>query len=906
MATLVDRSSDARFDAHERLTRLRGDFSLPDADSLEDAVVSFLDEHADELQLPEAKSTMQVVHRVDTPTGGVVRLQQHVDSIPVFNSEVIVATDHEGRVRQVDLHRQSRLRPAPQPDAAAEAKKLTPKQAQKHAMEAVPGELTMRGEAPKPDLVWYPTADGLRLAYLVLLPTREPVHDWRVLVDANTGESLDVKDIVKHYDGQGLVFDPNPVSTAGNTALRDPDATTAACGFAGTARATIDAQRVTRTLKDIKLTGAQYTLEGPYAKLHEFGAPSTTFPTETDPNAFNYSSGDDRFECVMAYYHIDTLQRYLQSIGITTAHNSQIQVDPHEGSGAAFFSPVDGGLHFSDSGPCRPDRAEDGECIMHEYGHAIQNNQVPTWGGTNPVTGREETGAMGEGFGDALACIFTASLNGGFGRAVFEDWVFGDQGGLRRVDGTKVYPADWASEVHDDGEIWAAALFNIYRAVGGDSPNIADQHAARDAVLKSVILSHHLLAGTASMPDGAEAVMVENAALPECRGKQLKAMLASFHDRGLLPCSAATDLWIRDNATDPGTEFSSGAFWDSPDLWIRHADDGGTTHQTPEYGQDNWFYARVRNRGTASARAFVATFNVKLWAGTEFVYPGDWDPFVSAAVGFNLAPGASTVVKARWPKELVPAPGSHACWLASVYTPVEQTAAGRHTWEANNLAQKNLAVVDAIPGDTILVPFQIGNWKRLVAEHVRLEVRRPEHMRGLPVALVSNQPDIIKKLFKTSESIPVVRPERPGPVPEPGPVLRFPEPSEVEIMPGGVATQAVRMTLGRESTVALGGNGGNGAAGGNGGGLNLRREAELHLPEGDQPGMAAIAFDPGHVVGLPVELRPRTPISLALRVGTPKGSRPGDHFDLDIVQRNAKRRITGGIRIRVQVVERKR
>ncbi|MGG7382797.1 hypothetical protein ACQ7B2_29995, partial [Escherichia coli] len=80
------------------------------------------------------------------------------------------------------------------------------------------------------------------------------------------------------------------------------------------------------------------------------------------------------------------------------------------------------------------------------------------------------------------------------------------------------------------------------------------------------------------------------------------------------------------------------------------------------------FYARVRNRGTATARAFVVTFNVKLWAGTEFVYPGDWDPFVSAAVGFNLAPGASTIVKGRWPADLVPAPGSHVCWLSSVYT----------------------------------------------------------------------------------------------------------------------------------------------------------------------------------------------------------------------------------------------
>jgi len=106
-----DRSSDARFDHDDRITKLRGDFTLPDADSLEDAVVSFLDEHSDELHLPNGRSTMEVVHRADTPTGGVVRLQQQVDSIPVFNSEVIVATDPDNRVRQIDLHRQAlRLR----------------------------------------------------------------------------------------------------------------------------------------------------------------------------------------------------------------------------------------------------------------------------------------------------------------------------------------------------------------------------------------------------------------------------------------------------------------------------------------------------------------------------------------------------------------------------------------------------------------------------------------------------------------------------------------------------------------------------------------------------------------------------------------------------------------------------
>ena len=103
--------------------------------------------------------------------------------------------------------------------------------------------------------------------------------------------------------------------------------------------------------------------------------------------------------------------------------------------------------------------------MLHEYGHAIHYDQVPTWGGTNPSTGRSETRSMGEGFGDILACGYFAPEHP-FQREVFEDWIFADQGGLRRVDGTKVYPTDWTGSVHADGEIWSAALWNIYRSVG--------------------------------------------------------------------------------------------------------------------------------------------------------------------------------------------------------------------------------------------------------------------------------------------------------------------------------------------------------------------------------------------------------------------------------------------------------
>jgi len=413
--------------------------------------------------------------------------------------------------------------------------------------------------------------------------------------------------------------------------------------------------------------------------MRNFGPPATVFPEEADANAFTYSSGDARFEAVNVYYAIDTFQRYLQDStqgpGITTAHNSPISCDPHQGSGAAFYSPLDKGLHFSDSGPCRPDRAEDAHVMVHEYGHAIQDDQVPGWGVTNPVTGRQETRAMGEGYGDMAACIFFAEH--GFQREVFEPWVFGDVGGLRRVDGTKVYPADWQSDEHEDGEIWSAALWNVFRAIGGDSAVLAERLGARDAVIKTVTLSHHLLVASSSMPEGAEAVMRANAALPQYRGRHLVALLDSFHARGLLAVDPAADL-----------QFSASAA--GPAVWMRQVDDNGTTHQTPLPGQDGFCYARVRNAGTVSARAFVVNFLIQPTVSSGFSYPVDFLPPLSAACGFALAPGASTIVKARVPADDLPSTSADGLLLASVYAPTDQATPGSHVGEHDNLAAQPL------------------------------------------------------------------------------------------------------------------------------------------------------------------------------------------------------------------------
>jgi hypothetical protein len=204
------------------------------------------------------------------------------------------------------------------------------------------------------------------------------------------------------------------------------------------------------------------------------------------------------------------------------------------------------------------------------------------------------------------------------------------------------------------------------------------------------------------------------------------------------------DLWLRDETGDPGNDFWSGRFWDSPDLWVRNTDDDGSIHQNPEFGQDNWIYARVRNKSpTVAARHFVVAFQVKTFAGTQFTYPSDFLPCTAAVVGFNLPAGQTRLVKARWPKNLVPPAGTHSCLLASVLTPGDFPSNGAHVWEHNNLTQKNLTIVDLQPNNFIVVPFVVPNLNSKVMGKFILQLHPHQKFDPDTASLIRNDNELL-------------------------------------------------------------------------------------------------------------------------------------------------------------------
>ena len=78
-----------------------------------------------------------------------------------------------------------------------------------------------------------------------------------------------------------------------------------------------------------------------------------------------------------------------------------------------FYDPKKDLITFGNGGV---DDAEDLEVIWHEYGHAIQDDQVPGFGATH------DANAIGEGFGDYWAFTMSEPVSGGFDPACIADW----------------------------------------------------------------------------------------------------------------------------------------------------------------------------------------------------------------------------------------------------------------------------------------------------------------------------------------------------------------------------------------------------------------------------------------------------------------------------------------------------
>ena len=439
--------------------------------TLEPSARQCLSDYCDLFAMTDPNIELRLTGIQSSLTGRHVRFHQYHNGIEVYGAAISIHTNHSGQIRVIHSNYFPRIN-------IGTAASLSPEPAISIAI-AESGAFNSR-KPPGANLVVYPNrdagqvdyTDAYHLAYRVTLHSGQPLASWEYIIDANTGELLHRRNLLRFADGRGRVFNPNPVVALKDFMLTDQDDSASAISEAAYTDVILP-----------ELDGSGF-LDGPYVSTR------LTDNRANEPTlVFNYLRDDSRFEEVMVYYHVDAVGRYLKGLGFDFVDNWQIFANVHFGmTRAAFYDDSEGSINFGDDGV---DTAEDAEVIIHEYGHAILDRQVPN-------INRGEGGAIHEGFSDFLAASFFSAVSDGFSDSMVFEWAGSSDPEIatRPVNSNKRYPQDVVGQPHADGQIWSAALWEIFEILG------------RDASIRLVVESHFFLSPDAEFVDAASAILM--------------------------------------------------------------------------------------------------------------------------------------------------------------------------------------------------------------------------------------------------------------------------------------------------------------------------------------------------------------------------------------------------------------
>lgn len=187
------------------------------------------------------------------------------------------------------------------------------------------------------------------------------------------------------------------------------------------------------------------------------------------------------------------------------------------------------------------------------------------------------------------------------------------------------------------------------------------------------------------------------------------------------------DLMIRKNLKDKGTKPSAPSV-DSPDIWVRNTDpaiDPGALprsfnvtgpHQDPIGSEDQWIYARVKNRGSEASLDAWVRFYLALSEVEEFPFPESWEAsngtgnltstdwelgtyFIGEVALPSIKGGENLIINMPWPQKMLPisAVSTQQPWgfyLLVEITPHDGPLKGNQIHNNNNLAAKRISIVN--------------------------------------------------------------------------------------------------------------------------------------------------------------------------------------------------------------------
>jgi hypothetical protein len=316
--------------------------------------------------------------------------------------------------------------------------------------------------------------------------------------------------------------------------------------------------------------------------------------------------------------------------------------------------------------------------------------------------------------------------------------------------------AGWAwNGSRDDGgygseEILATTLFNFYRSIGGDHPNLGRREFASRMAMYLVMRGIGDLTPATNPQYAREfaSVLIATDALNWTSegvfgGAYNKVIRWAFERQGeyqtpLVTNGSAADGTITTAGDPPDVDVyiddgRAGEYpfqhvhWHTTTIWNRRAADGIDAHQEPELGSTNYAYLKIRNRGTQQAQNVVAYgYHTKPGAGLN--WPADFEAFDTPSINVGTVNANNTEEKIVGPFEWVPNINAygHDCMLMVVkadgdasnvdnFTAGETIPEWRLVPNDNNVGQRNVSPVPGGGGEQGLmaglsgVSFLAGN-----------------------------------------------------------------------------------------------------------------------------------------------------------------------------------------------------
>ena len=330
--------------------------------------------------------------------------------------------------------------------------------------------------------------DTARLAWHVFVEVS--TDEWyELLVDAQDGRLL-LRHNLYVDQAQGTVYTESPIHGA-RVLLSFVGDTTINTSFGWMGTSTVTTGNNVEAYLDTNADNAPDANNGTgLSNGHAFASNQNfTFPfsTTVDPRTQQAAVVTNLF------YFNNVMHDFSYGLGFTeTARNFQtnnygrggtgndsVRAEAQDGSGtnnANFATPPDGSRPrmqqylFTAPSPDR-DSSVDGDVVFHEYGHGISNRLIGN--GSTALSGIQ-SGAMGEGWSDYWA--ITLNGDGAVG-----EYVMNNTAGIRRaaytVPANTVHDsyADVCSggcQVHRDGEVWAATLWDLRQTLGAATTNL--------------------------------------------------------------------------------------------------------------------------------------------------------------------------------------------------------------------------------------------------------------------------------------------------------------------------------------------------------------------------------------------------------------------------------------------------